>query len=136
MSEKVRIGEMFIPILPKKYRQQENYVNCDDVLCAKYDIDCDICPLSFHKVKEETLDIIECNQKLIEVNLCKDYWGISELPLSEIKKYGIRCCDIQCSNVADEMECFMCRFNNGEIHTLDELKYKELEQEGLYGSSL
>lgn len=127
MSEKVRIGEMFIPILPKKYRQQENYVNCDDVLCAKYDINCDICPLSFHKVKEETLDIIECNQKLIEVNLCKDYWGISELPLSEIKKYGIRCCDIQCSNVADEMECFMCRFNNGEIHTLDELKYKELE---------
>lgn len=127
MSEKVRIGEMFIPILPKKYRQQENYVNCDDVLCAKYDIDCDICPLSFHKVKEETLDIIECNQKLIEVNLCKDYWGASELPLDTIKKYGIQCCDIQCSNIDDEMECFMCRFNNGEIHTLDELKYKELE---------
>ena len=59
MSEKVRIGEMFIPILPKKYRQQENYVNCDDILCSTYDIDCHICPVIFHKVKEEKLDIIE-----------------------------------------------------------------------------
>lgn len=61
MSEKVRIGEMFIPILPKKYRHEENYINCDDILCSQYDIDCEICPVIFHKVKEEKLDIIECN---------------------------------------------------------------------------
>lgn len=71
MSEKVRIGEMFIPILPKKYRHEENYINCDDILCSQYDIDCHICPVIFHKVKEKKLDIIECNQRLIEVNL----WG-------------------------------------------------------------
>lgn len=75
MSEKVRIGEMFIPILPKKYRHEENYVNCDDILCSTYAIDCDICPVIFHKVKEEKLDIIECNQRLIEVNLWGNYWA-------------------------------------------------------------
>lgn len=127
MSEKVRIGEMFVPILPKKYRQQENYVNCDDILCAKYDIDCHICPVIFHKVKKEELDIIECNQKLIEINLWKNHWCVPELTLEEIKKHGIRCCDIQCSNVADELECSVCKFNDGEIHTLDEIKYRELE---------
>lgn len=127
MSEKVRIGEVFVPILPKKYRQQEDYVSCEDILCSKYVIDCDFCPVIFHKVKEEKLDIIECNQRLIEVNLYGNYWSVSELPLNEIKKHGIRCCDIRCSNIADEMECSVCRFNDGEIHALGELKYKELE---------
>ena len=88
---------------------------------------CHICPVIFHKVKEKKLDIIECNQRLIEVNLWGDYWGASELPLSEIKKHGIRCWDVQCYNAADEMGCSVCRFNNGEIHTLDELKYREME---------
>lgn len=127
MSEKVRIGEMFIPILPKKYRHEENYIDCDDILCSTYAIDCNICPVIFHKVKEEKLDIIECNQRLIEVNLWGNYWGVSELPLSEIKKHGIRCWDVQCYNAAAEMGCSVCRFNNGKIHTLDELKYRELE---------
>lgn len=127
MSEKVRIGEMFIPILPKKYRHEENYIDCDDILCSTYAIDCNICPVIFHKVKEEKLDIIECNQRLIEVNLWGNYWGVSELPLSEIKKHGIRCWDVQCYNAADEMGCSVCRFNNGKIHALDELKYRELE---------
>lgn len=127
MSEKVRIGEMFIPILPKKYRSQENYVNCDDILCAKYDIDCHICPVIFHKVKEEELDIIECNQRLIEINLWKNHWCVPELTLEEIKKHGIQCCDVQCSNVDDEMECCVCKFDDGKILTLDEIKYRELE---------
>ena len=127
MSEKVRIGEMLIPILPKKYRHEENYIDCDDILCSTYAIDCNICPVIFHKVKEEKLDIIECNQRLIEVNLWGNYWGVSKLPLSEIKKHGIRCWDVQCYNAADEMGCSVCRFNNGKIHTLDELKYRELE---------
>ena len=127
MSEKVRIGEMFVPILPKKYRQQENYVNCDDILCSKYDIDCDTCPFIFHKVKEEKLDIIKCNQRLIEVNLWGNYWGISELPLNEIKKHGIRCCDIPYCDDADERRCSLCKFRDGEMHTLDELKYREIE---------
>lgn len=126
MSEKIRIGEMFVPILPKKYRYQENYVNCDDVLCSEYDIDCDICPFTFHKVKEEKLDIIECNQKLIEVNLWENYWGVSDLSLNEIEKYGIGCCNISyCS--ANEMGCSLCRFNNRKTYSLDELKYRELD---------
>lgn len=127
MSEKIRIGEMFVPILPKKYRYQENYVHCDDVLCSEYGIDCKICPFIFHKVEEEKLDIIECNQKLIEVNLWGDYWGVSELSLNEIKKYGIACCNISYCNSANGTGCSLCRFNDRKMYSLDELKYRELE---------
>lgn len=127
MSEKVRIGEMFVPILPKKYRKQENYVNCDDALCSEYDIDCKICPFIFHKVEEEKLDIIECNQKLIEVNLWGDYWGVSELSLNEIKKYKIGCCNISYCNSANGIGCSLCRFNDRKTYSLGELKYRELD---------
>lgn len=127
MSEKIRIGEMFVPILPKKYRYQENYVHCDDVLCSEYGIDCKICPFIFHKVEEKKIDIIECNQKLIEVNLWGDYWGVSELSLNEIKKYGIGCCNISYCNSANGIGCSFCRFNDRKTYSLDELKYRELD---------
>lgn len=127
MSEKVRIGEKFVPILPKEYRYEQGYIDCDDTLCAKYDIDCDICPFVHHKVKEKDLDIIESNQNLIEINLWRSHWGVTDLTLEDIKKYGIQCCDVECSNIDGEMECCVCKFDGRKILTLEEIKYRELE---------
>ncbi len=128
MCEKIKIDGKLIPIAPKKYRYERGFIDCDDILCEKYEVDCIYCPMNYGKVNDRDINIIKSNERLLEVKLFKEFWSITDLTFKSAKEQnGISCRDIQCFCMEKEIDCDFCNFNNDKIIPLKNIVYREID---------
>ena len=124
--EKIKIDDREVRLMPKQYRHKEDELTCDEVMCGKI-ASCDSCPfISKDVIKIKDLDIIETNEKLIEVEISSDTWYIADKTIAEAEEEGICCYDVYCKlhDEKAEFECEHCIFRSMEILDLESINYR------------
>ena len=126
MCSKIEICGKLIPIVPNKYRELEYFISCNDVICAYEGIDCCDCTIKT-PINEKDIEIIDTEDKLLEVEIFKDVWACVDATFDKINEMGgIFCTDIRCGNV-DYINCEDCIFAEDEFLNLNDIKYKIID---------
>lgn len=127
--EKIKIGSKEVRLMPKQYRYKKDEVTCDEVMCENI-ICCDLCPFEFKDIiKTKNLDIIDSNEKLIEIEILPNVWYVTDRTLEEANEEGICCYDVYCElhdyrKIECEYECENCIFSEVEVLDLEDVNYR------------
>lgn len=125
MCKKIEICDKLVPVVPDKYRELEGFISCNDVICHYMDIDCCDCIIKT-PVNEKDIEIIDTEDKLLEVELAKDIWACVDTTVNKATEMGgVYCNDIRCNDI--DLNCENCIFAEDEFLNLNDIKYKIID---------
>lgn len=126
MCKSIEIGGKLIPVIPKEYRENEGYISCRDVIYNCNDIDCCDCLLKT-PIKEEDIEIINSEDKLLEVEIFKNFWVCINATFDEINESGKVFCNKVINCDSEEFSCEACIFGEYEYLDLNNVNYRIID---------